>query len=85
MKTPKDTLLRIEVVIGVSEKVPGKSRRKITERGLLNMSRSALYAAIARGEVPPPIKIGSSSFWRESEIMAVVAGTYQRDAEGDSA
>ena len=39
---------------------------------ILNISRSALYAAIRSGLVPKPIKIGKSARWKASEIVALV-------------
>lgn len=42
----------------------------------LRISHSTLYAYARRGLLPLPIKIGSASRWRASEIDAVMAGTY---------
>ncbi|MDO5632526.1 MAG: AlpA family phage regulatory protein [Paracoccus sp. (in: a-proteobacteria)] len=41
----------------------------------LSPSRASIYRDIARGEFPAPLKIGSSSRWRLSDVRAVVAGT----------
>ena len=45
---------------------------------IIPVSRSAWYAGIADGIYPPQIKLsgGRTSVWRESDVMAVVAGTY---------
>jgi prophage regulatory protein len=38
---------------------------------LIGLRRSALYAAISRGEFPKPIKVGRrASAWRRSDIEA---------------
>ena len=38
---------------------------------LIGLRRSAIYAAIARGEFPQPLKIGKrASAWRRSDIEA---------------
>jgi len=38
---------------------------------LIGLRRSAIYAAIARGEFPEPIKIGKrASAWRRADIEA---------------
>lgn len=55
-----DRLLRIEEII------TGKSR-------LIPLSRTAFYAAINRGELPKPKKIGRTSVWPESELRAAIA------------
>lgn len=36
----------------------------------LDVSRSTLLRLIARGEFPPPKKIGSNNFWLESDVDA---------------
>jgi prophage regulatory protein len=38
---------------------------------LIGLRRSAIYAAIARGEFPQPLKVGRrASAWRRSDIEA---------------
>ncbi len=32
------------------------------------MSRTTLYRLIQKGEFPPPIKVGSRSYWKRDEI-----------------
>ena len=73
-----DRLLRIDEVIG--EQPKGKStkqsRKKITEsrrKAIIPLSRTAFYAAIRRGELPKPKKIGRTSVWAESELRAAIA------------
>lgn len=40
-------------------------------RGKLgNRSRSAIYADLAAGRLPPPIKLGGRIYWAEAEIDA---------------
>ena len=36
-------------------------------------SRSTLYDMIRRGDFPPPVKLGRSSAWRESEVRRWIA------------
>ena len=37
------------------------------------MGRSRIYALIANGDFPPPVKIGTSSRWINPEIEAYIA------------
>ena len=39
----------------------------------LLMSRSALYAAMDKGEIPKPIKFGGKMLWSEGEIDGIIA------------
>jgi len=40
---------------------------------LVRLGRSAIYAAVARGEFPPPLKIGKrASAWRRADVEAWV-------------
>jgi len=39
----------------------------------VGMGRSRIYALIAEGKFPPPVKIGSSSRWIVAEIDAYIA------------
>lgn len=57
------------------EETPGVIPQMITAREVcarLNISTPTLYRAIQRGHLPPPVKIGVSSRWRLSEILAVI-------------
>ena len=46
------------------------------------MGRSRIYALIANGDFPPPVKIGTSSRWLNPEIDAYIAQlAATRDAE----
>ena len=36
-------------------------------------ANSTLYDMIRRGEFPPPVKLGRSSAWRESEVRQWIA------------
>lgn len=48
---------------------------------LTGIGRSALYARIARGEFPPPVKFGRSSRWTEADVLSVISGAIAaRDA-----
>jgi len=40
---------------------------------LLPACKASIYNFINRGILPPPIKVGRSSFWRYSEIVEIVA------------
>jgi predicted DNA-binding transcriptional regulator AlpA len=37
------------------------------------MARSSIYAAIARGDLPKPIRIGRTARWRPADIAAAEA------------
>ena len=51
-----------------------------------DISRSHIYALMAQGLFPKPIKIGSSARWIESEIDAWIQSRAQeRDQEGGAA
>ena len=39
---------------------------------MLSVSRSTVWAAVARGELPAPIKLGGSTRWQRAEIEARV-------------
>lgn len=41
--------------------------------GLFPVGKTQLYNLIKRGDFPPPMKIGSSSFWKYSDVLAVIA------------
>ena len=79
-----DRFLRLPQIIGSTKKSKGGKTEVITE-GLIPISRTSWYDGISKGIYPPPTKLsgGRTSVWRESDVMAVVAGTYQRG--GDSA
>lgn len=70
MKT-KDRLLRLTQIIG--------DKKKGIEP-IIPISRTSFYNGVADGIYPRPVKLsgGRTSAWRESEIMAVVAGTYRK-------
>lgn len=56
-------------------------RREVEQR--VGMARSSLYAAVARGEFPRPVKLGGRSVaWIEREIAEWIAA---RIAERDAA
>ena len=40
--------------------------------GRLGFSSRQIYRLLARGEIPPPVKIGRVSRWPESEISAFI-------------
>jgi len=42
----------------------------------LAISRTTLYKCITAGHIPAPLKIGSASRWRASDIARVMAGTF---------
>jgi prophage regulatory protein len=47
--------------------------------GCVGLGRSRLYALIAQGSFPRPIKLGRSSAWIESEVNAWVTERIQQD------
>jgi prophage regulatory protein len=55
-------------------------------RQRLPRSRSTIYAEIARGVFPRPLKVGRGSFWRDDEvddlIAAYAAGASEEDLKG---
>jgi prophage regulatory protein len=55
--------------------VIGSKKRCIP--GMVPMSKSKFYAGIKQGIFPAPIHIGSSSYWRKSDIVRLIenAGT----------
>ena len=77
MQNTTDRLLRLPQIIG---RAKAKNIAAITP--IIPVSRTSWYDGISKGIYPPPIKLsgGRTSVWRESDIMAVVAGTYQREA-----
>lgn len=49
---------------------------------LVSLPRSSIYAKIARGEFPPPIKLGErASAWRADEIQTWIE-TRTRESRG---
>lgn len=53
------------------------SDRLLKARDILNilqLSRSAFYAAIRAGTFPKPIKLGKASRWRESTVVNWMKG-----------
>jgi prophage regulatory protein len=36
------------------------------------MCKATVYNLIKRGILPPPLKVGKSSYWRYSDIIAVI-------------
>lgn len=52
--------------------------------GRVGLGRSRLYALVAQGSFPKPIKLGRSSAWIESEIIQWVAARIQ-EARGPGA
>ena len=45
-------------------------RFKDLSKKLGNRSRSAIYADINEGRLPPPLKFGKLSYWDEAEVEA---------------
>lgn len=41
-------------------------------QAILQLSRSAVYAAIRSGDLPKPIKIGKSARWKVSQIESLI-------------
>ena len=41
---------------------------KAVQQMLGGRSRTSIYADVERGELPPPIKLGGTLFWAESEV-----------------
>ncbi len=48
----------------------------------LALSRSGLYALIARGEFMPPLRIGRASRWHRHEVEAWLAARPRGTAQG---
>lgn len=61
------SLLRLPDIIG---KKATKTSPAVA--GLLPVSRSTFYNLINAGKVPKPTKLGASSVWRASEVLALV-------------
>lgn len=57
----QDRLLRVTDIIGGKGDAP-----------MIPMSKASFFRAVKRGDIPKPVKIGQSSFWRESDIVAVI-------------
>lgn len=83
-----DQLLRLEQVIGTDRARPRRlqpksgGRQRVTERpwypGVVPMSRTAWWAGVAAGTLPQPVKLGpATTCWRGSDILALIAGTWQ--------
>lgn len=82
MSTAKPTLLPEGSLIAdthVSTQHPRLLRlREVLHR--TGMSRSRAYACIADGLFPPPVKLGRTSAWVESEVDTwIKAKIFQRD------
>ncbi len=56
-----DSLIRIHQIIGLNGAPP-----------LLACGRTQFYAWIKAGRLPPPRKIGHSSYWRAGDILAAL-------------
>lgn len=41
-------------------------------QAILQLSRSAVYAAVRSGDLPKPIKIGKSARWKVSQIESLI-------------
>lgn len=37
---------------------------------IVGLKRAAIYQRIARGDFPPPVKIGRASRWPEEQVLA---------------
>ena len=60
--TPRlDPLLSLKRILGNNERA-----------GLLEISRSSFYELIQAGIIPRPIKIGTRSLWRQSDIQRAI-------------
>lgn len=60
-----ERLLKLAEVIGDKKSLPRVA-------GLIPMSRSHWYAGIQNGTYPKPIKHGSMSFWKHSDIQLLI-------------
>jgi len=63
--TKNDSFLRLDQIIG--NKATGVV-------GLMPQAKRSFYNGITRGIYPAPIKHGGISFWRKSDIQAIIAG-----------
>ncbi len=52
-------------------------------RRRLPRSRSTVYAEIAKGIFPRPLKVGRGSFWRDDEIDDLIAAYARGATPGD--
>lgn len=43
------------------------------DKPIIPISRSSFYAAIRRGELPQPKKVGRASLWAESQLISAMA------------
>ena len=82
----QDRLLRIRQILG-HKKQDDDGNTVVIIEPIIPIGKTAWYQGIADGIYPEPVKLsGRTSAWRESEVLAVVAGTYRREvAEGDAA
>ena len=58
--------------INIKENNMGKTDRLLKIKGvidLVSMKKSTLYRKIEEGAFPAPVKLGKSSFWKESTIQ----------------
>lgn len=54
----------------MAQTTPETLLRRPDVEAMTGMSRSAIYAAMARGEFPKPVKLGAQArAWRRSEIV----------------
>ena len=44
---------------------------------IVPVAPSTWWAGVKDGRFPQPVRIGASTFWRHSDIMKVVSGTYR--------
>ncbi len=58
---PIDPLLGLQQIIGSADRP-----------GLIAISRSSFYELVQSGIIPRPIKIGTRSLWRHSDIQRAI-------------
>lgn len=56
-----DALIRLHQIIGLNGTTP-----------LLACGRSKFYEMVKAGDLPPPRKIGHSSYWRAGDVIAAI-------------
>jgi len=49
---------------------------------ILARSRASIYRDSQAGRFPEPVKLGGSSRWRRSDVLAIVAGSFQAEQSG---
>ena len=84
-----DCLLRLTQIIGQSEITPEQAKENRRAgiapvkprhyiKPIVPVSKSAWLAGVKAGTFPQPIKLGKTTVWRESDVLAL----FKREDEG---